>query len=79
MTFSDFDVRDRELGKPIVFRASFNRFEPINLSQGWSLMATVGRDDGVLGLTAVAGWFITLSLGLGLILIALEKFEFGTL
>lgn len=42
-------------------------------------MATGGRDDGVLGLTAVAGWFITLSLGLGLILIALEKFEFGTL
>jgi hypothetical protein len=30
---SAFDVRDQELQKPVVFRASFNRFEHINLSQ----------------------------------------------
>lgn len=76
---SDFDVRDSELEKSIIFRASFNRFEPINLSQAWSLIFSAGCDDGLLGLRAAAGWFVTLSVLASIILIAIEKLDFGTL
>ncbi len=64
-----FDIRDTELQKPIVFRASFNRFERINLSQSWSLWVTGCRDDGLFGVTAAGGWFWTLSLISALVLI----------
>lgn len=67
-----FDVRDTELQKPIVFRASFNRFEHINLSQAWSLWITGCRDDGVFGVTSAGGWFWTLSLISALVLITVE-------
>ena len=76
---SDFDVRDRELEQSIIFRASFNWFEPINLSQARSLMLSAGRDDGLLGLRAAVGWFVTLSVLASIILIAIEKLDFGTL
>ncbi|ESA37769.1 hypothetical protein N836_35225 [Leptolyngbya sp. Heron Island J] len=69
---SNFDVRDTELQKPIVFRASFNRFEHINLSQAWSLWVTGCQDDGVFGVTSAVGWFLTLSLISALILITIE-------
>ena len=69
---SDFDVRDTELQKPVVFRASFNHFEHINLSQAWSLWVTGCRDDGVFGITSAGGWFWTLSLISALVLIAVE-------
>ncbi len=69
---SNFDVRDTELQKPIVFRASFNRFEHINVSQAWSLWVTGCRDDGVFGVTSAVGWFLTLSLISALILITIE-------
>ena len=69
---SDFDVRDTELQKPIVFRASFNHFETIHLSQAWSLWVTGCRDDGVFGIAATAGWFWTLSLIGALALIIIE-------
>lgn len=68
----DFDVRDAELQKPIVFRASFNHFETINLSQAWSLWVTGCRDDGVFGMTSTAGWFWTLSLISALSLMIIE-------
>ncbi len=69
---SDFDVRDTELQKPVAFRASFNHFEHINLSQAWSLWVTGCRDDGVFGITSAGGWFWTLSLISALVLIAVE-------
>jgi hypothetical protein len=72
LTESDFDVRDQELQKPIVFRASFNRFEHINLSQAWSLWLSGCRDDGLLGVNPASGWFLTLCLLSALVLIALE-------
>lgn len=70
---SEFDVRDRELQKPMVFRASFNRFEHINLSQAWSLWVTGCRDDGLFGINPATGWFFSLSLLTAVILIALEQ------
>ena len=73
------DRRDRDRQPPICFRASFNRFEPINLSQAWSLILSAGRDDGLLGLKAATGWFISLAFITSLVLVALEKFDFGTL
>ena len=69
---SDFVVRDAELQKPIVFRASFNHFETVNLSQAWSLWVTGCRDDGIFGVTAAAGWFWTLSLISALVLMTIE-------
>ncbi len=69
---SDFDVRDVELQKPVVFRASFNHFEHINMSQAWSLWVTGCRDDSVFGITSVGGWFWTLSLISALVLISIE-------
>ncbi len=72
---SDFDVRDTELQKPIVFRASFNHFEHINVSQAWSLWVTGCRDDGVFGVTSAWGWFLTLSVISALTLITIEYFS----
>ena len=76
---SRFDVRDLELQKPIVFRASFNRFEPINLSQAWSLWVTGCRNDGLFGLNPAIGWLLTLSMISGLLLIALQQASRGLL
>ena len=71
---STFDVRDQELQKPIVFRASFNRFEHITLSQAWSLWFTGCRTDGLFGVGAIAGWVLTGSLFMMLpVLVALRQ------
>ena len=76
---SVFDARDQELEKPVVFRASFNRFEPVNLSQAWSLWVTGCRNDALFGLNPAVGWFVTASLIAGLTLIALQRQSFGLL
>ena len=76
---SRFDVRDLELQKPIVFRASFNRFEPINLSQAWSLWVTGCRNDGLFGVNPTTGWLLTLSVISGLLLIAAQQASLGRL
>ena len=70
---STFDVRDRELQKPDVFRASFNRFEPINLSQAWSLWLTGCRSDALFGLNPATGWLITLIVIASLSLVAIQQ------
>jgi len=69
----DFDIRDRELRRPNVFRASFNRFERINMTQAWSLLLTACRDDSLLGLNPATGWFFSLSLVAAVVLIVLQR------
>ena len=74
---SAFDERDLELRKPVVFRASFNRFEHINLTQAWSLWVTACHDDSRFGINPNAGWFLTLSLAAGMTLIGLQQIFIG--
>ncbi len=74
---AEFDVRDLELTKPTVFRASVNRFEHLNLSQAWSLWLTGGRDDGLFGIRPSMGWLLTGVMLAIVMLIALEKLSTG--
>ena len=67
---SSFDVRDLELQKPVVFQASFNRFEHMNLSQAWSLWLTGCRTDDLFGLQSLSGRMLTLLVLTILLLIA---------
>jgi len=77
MCTADFDARDLELQKPDVFRSSFNRFEPINLSQAWSLWIMGGRNDARFGLNPATGWLITLILIASLALVAVQQVSPG--
>ncbi len=59
---TDFDYRVPELFGPVVFRPSFNNFEPINETQAWSLFFTASREDKILGFNGETGRFFTYSL-----------------
>jgi hypothetical protein len=56
---SDFDFSSTDLFGPVIFRPSFNRAEPINANQAWSLLLTAGQEDKQLGFNAEAGHLFT--------------------
>jgi hypothetical protein len=43
----------------MVFRSTFNKFEPIDGNQAWSLFFTGGNEDKTLGFNPEAGRFFT--------------------
>ncbi|MBW4649568.1 MAG: hypothetical protein KME06_12890 [Kastovskya adunca ATA6-11-RM4] len=46
---TDFDIANRYVCLPAVFRSDFNNFAPIATNQAWSLFFTAGRNDLLLG------------------------------
>jgi hypothetical protein len=52
-------VQNKDLFAPVVFRSTFNQFEPINANQAWSLFFTGGNEDKTLGFNPEAGRFFT--------------------
>ncbi|MBD2093102.1 hypothetical protein H6F67_24965 [Microcoleus sp. FACHB-1515] len=54
---TDLDFRDRSLFGSVVFRSTFNRFEPITATQAWSLFFTASREDKALGFNPELGRF----------------------
>ncbi len=73
---NDFDYRAPELFGPVVFRPSFNKFEPINETQAWSLFFTASREDKILGFNGETGRFFTYSLLALIVVSALANFIF---
>lgn len=57
---ADLDIlNNKDLFAPVVFRSDFNKFEPINANQAWSLFFTAGNEDKELGFEPEVGRFFT--------------------
>lgn len=56
---ADFQLPNKTLVGPAVFRPDFNRFESIGTNQAWSLFFTAGQEDKNLGFNSEAGRFFT--------------------
>lgn len=57
---TDFDVLNyKDLLAPVIFRTDFNKFQPIDSNQAWSLFFTAGNEDKELGFNTELGRFFT--------------------
>lgn len=56
---TDFELPNKNLVGPVVFRPDFNQFESIDTNQAWSLFFTAGQEDKNLGFNSEAGRFFT--------------------
>jgi hypothetical protein len=57
---ADFDIfQNKDLFAPVIFRSDFNKFQPINANQAWSLLFTAGNEDKALGFNPEVGRFFT--------------------
>jgi hypothetical protein len=65
----DLDIfLSKDLFAPVVFRSDFNKFQPINANQAWSLFLTAGKEDEELGSNPEVGRFFTnLLIALGVV------------
>jgi hypothetical protein len=66
---ADLDIfNNKDLFAPVVFRSDFNKFEPINSNQAWSLFFTAGNEDKQLGFNPEVGRFFTnILIGIGVV------------
>lgn len=46
----------------LIFTSSFNRFQPINATQAWSLFITGCKNDDLLGKNPMIGKYLTVSI-----------------
>lgn len=77
---TDFDLPNKDLVGPVIFRPDFNQFESVSANQAWSLFFTTGQEDKALGFNSEVGRFFTnllIAAGIAGILWASEFSSFG--